>query len=159
MGMKSNGGFFKGTRGNPVAGDANYMNSDDTFLKYIRKRKDVDPDGKFDLIAHGTSNSIEIEHNGKKVMVNSRTVAKLLKQNKDYKGQDIRLLSCNTGYLNHGFAQNLANKLNVTVWAPSDYLWVYSNGKHVVAAKTDSGQMDPTKKGKFIKFVPGGNKK
>ena len=69
MGMKSNGGFFKGTRGNPVAGDANYMSSDDTFLKYIRKRKDVDPDGKFDLIAHGTSNSIEIEHNGKKILV------------------------------------------------------------------------------------------
>ena len=158
MGMKSNGGFFKGTRGNPVAGDANYMSSDDTFLKYIRKRKDVDPDGKFDLIAHGTSNSIEIEHNGKKILVNSRTVAKLLKQNKDYKGQDIRLLSCNTGYLNHGFAQNLANKLNVTVWAPSDYLWVYSNGVHVIAAKTKSGQPDQSKIGKFIKFVPGGNK-
>lgn len=33
------------------------------------------------------------------------------------KGQSIRLLSCNTGTLNHGFAQDLANKLNVTVWA------------------------------------------
>ena len=40
-----------------------------------------------------------------------------------------------------------------------DYLWVYSNGKHVVAAKTDSGHMDSTRIGKFIKFVPGGNKK
>lgn len=33
------------------------------------------------------------------------------------KGQSIRLFSCNTGTLNHGFAQDLANKLNVTVWA------------------------------------------
>ncbi|MBQ4020184.1 MAG: hypothetical protein II606_05805, partial [Erysipelotrichaceae bacterium] len=51
------------------------------------------------------------------------------------------------------------NKLNVTVWAPSDYLWAYPDGTHVIAAKSKSGQMDQTKKGKFIKFVPGGNKK
>ena len=62
-------------------------------------------------------------------------------------------------YFNHGFAQNLANKLNVTVWAPSDYLWAYSDGTYVIAAKTKSSQPDQTKKGKFIKFVPGGNKK
>ena len=36
MGTKATSGFFKGTKGNPVAGDANFMNSNDGFLKYIR---------------------------------------------------------------------------------------------------------------------------
>ena len=158
MGMKSNGGFFKG---NPVAGDASFMNNDDDFLRYIRKRKDVDPGGKFDLIAHGTANKIELEHNGKRILVNSRTVAKLLKNIPGYKkGQPIRLLSCNTGMLNHGFAQDLANKLNVVVWAPSTYLWAYPSGKHIIAPKDSSGENpDKTKPGKFIKFIPGGNRK
>lgn len=75
MGMKATSRFFKGTKGNPVAGDVNFMSSNDGFLKYIRKHKDVGLGGKFDLIAHGTANKIELEHNGKKVFVNSRTVA------------------------------------------------------------------------------------
>lgn len=163
MGMKANSGFFRGTKGNPVAGDASFMSSNDDFLKYIRRRKDVDPNGKFDLIAHGTSSRVELEHNGKKILVNSRTIAKLLKNMPGYKkGQDIRLLSCNTGVLNHGFAQDLANKLNVTVWAPSNYLWAYPDGTHIIAGKVSINGVempDHSKQGKFIKFTPGGNKK
>ena len=57
------------------------------------QQEDVDPNGKFDLIAHGTSSRVELEHNGKKILVNSRTIAKLLKNMPGYKkGQDIRLL-------------------------------------------------------------------
>ena len=163
MGMKANSGFFKGTKGNPVARDANFMNSNDDLLKYIRKRKDVDLGGMFDLIAHRTANKIELEHNGKKVFVNSRTVAKLIKIMPGYKkGQSIRLLSFNTGTLNHGFAQDLANKLNVTVWAPNSYLWAYPNGKHFIADKkivNEVAKPEYSKMGKFIKFTPGGNRK
>ena len=78
------------------------------------------------------------------------------------KGQSIRLLSCNTGTLNHGFAQDLANKLNVTVWAPSSYLWAYPNGKHFIADKkivNEVAKPDYSKMGRFIKFTPGGNRK
>ena len=45
MGTKAASGFFKGTKGNTVAGDANFMNSNDDLLKYIRKLKDVDLGG------------------------------------------------------------------------------------------------------------------
>ena len=45
MGTKATSGFFKGTKGNTVAGDANFMNSNDDLLKYIRKLKDVDLGG------------------------------------------------------------------------------------------------------------------
>ena len=69
MGTKATSGFFKGTKGNPLAGDANFMSSNDGFLKYIRKRKDVDLGGKFNLIVHGTANKIKLEHNGKRYLL------------------------------------------------------------------------------------------
>ena len=123
MGAGKYGGFgnTKGKTGY-VSGDGSLMGSSEQFLMNIRKRKDVDPNGKFDLIAHGTADSIEIEHNGNKIKISSRTTAKLIRQMPGYKiGQPIRLLSCNTGLSSASFAQNLANKLNVSVWAPNKY--------------------------------------
>lgn len=160
MGMKANSGFFRGTSGTIASGDKSYMGKDDPFIQNIKKRKDVDPNGLFDLIAHGTSRTIEVEHNGKKIQIDSRTTAKLIGKASGYrKGQPIRLLSCSTGARSHGFAQDLANKMNAIVYAPSDVLWAYPSGKYIVAAKDKSGKIpDLSRKGKFIKFVPGGNK-
>jgi hypothetical protein len=61
MGAGKHGGFGR-TKGNSgfVSGDASFMGASEQFLKNIRKRKDVDPGGKFDLIAHGTSNYVQI---------------------------------------------------------------------------------------------------
>lgn len=103
---------------------------------------------------------MQVEHNGKKIMINPRTAAKMIEKLPRYKkGQPIRLLACNAGARGNGFAQNLANKLGVTVYAPNDYLWANSNGNHFIAAKNSSGRPDCSKKGKFVKFTPGGNKK
>ena len=59
----------------------------------------------------------------------NRTLSTYLKRKSDYKGGAIRLISCETGKLNNGVVQNLANKLNVTVKAPSDTIWIHFNGK------------------------------
>ena len=45
-------------------GDATFMTSDDRFFKYIQNRTDVDANGYYDVIAHGTPNGIQITHNG-----------------------------------------------------------------------------------------------
>ena len=74
------------------------------------------------------------------------------------KGQPIRLLSCNTGTSSASFAQNLANKLNVSVWAPDKYLWASYSGNHFVAGMTKDGKPDYSDKGKFVEYKPGGNK-
>ena len=158
-------GGFGATAGSAAMGDATFMKRSDRFLKYIRRRSDVDPGGKFDIIAHGTAQDIEIEHHGKKMLVNSRTVANMIKRIPGYKGQDIRLLSCNTGSKSAGFAQNLANKLGVTVYAPNDKLWAYRDGSHIVAPtspipdKYGNPQPDTSRLGKFVKYTPGGNKR
>ena len=62
---------------------------------------------------------------------------------KEYADEEaIKLLSCNTGSLDDGFAQNSANKLNVKVSAPTNYLWATKNGDYFVAGMTSSRMPD-----------------
>lgn len=155
------GPSFGATRGRAFAGDASFMGAHDAFLKAIQKRRDIDPGGKYDVIAHGTATKIEIIHNNKKIYVNSRTAAKLIRHMDGYKkGQPIRLLSCDTGYLNNGFAQNLANKLGVTVYAPTKKLWARSDGSHFIAGSKPGGkEPDMSDRGSFKAFHPNGRSK
>ena len=140
------------------AGDAIFMDDDDLFAKYISRRTDVDPDGYFDIVAHGTPNGIQITHNGQHIIVDHKTAARLIQSLDGYNGQNIRLLSCNTGSIDNGFAQNLANRLNVDVSAPTKYLWARSDGTYFVAGMNDARQPDMNDIGTFKPFTPGGNR-
>ena len=68
------------------------------------------------------------------------------------------MLSCNTGSIENGFAQNLANALGKPVYAPNNYIWAFPSGKHFIAGRLKNGKPDYSIIGKFIKFVPGGNR-
>ena len=138
-------------------GDATFMDADDAFARNISNRIDVDANGYFDVIAHGTTNGIQITHNGQHMIVDHRTAARLIQNSDGYNGQAIRLLSCNTGALNNGFAQNLANKLNVEVYAPTNYLWSTPNGNYFVAGINNLNLPDMNNRGIFKLFSPGGN--
>ncbi|MEM9638012.1 MAG: DUF637 domain-containing protein [Pseudomonadota bacterium] len=144
-------------KGLPSAGAVNFMDDVDGFFLNARNRPDVDPNGYFDVVAHGNSNQIQIKTPNGNVLVDHRTAARLIQQQPGYNGQSIRLLSCSTGQCDTGFAQNLANKLNVTVEAPSDILWAYPNGKMVIAPRGTNGLPDLSNQGQFNTFVPGGN--
>ena len=141
-----------------VPGGADYMQKTEKFSRYISNRKDIDPNGFYDIVAHGTPKTIEIMHNGVKVQIDHRSAARLFAADKNYKGQKIRLLSCSTGKISTGFAQGLADKLHVIVEAPSDFLWATPSGRYYVAGKNSQGNSDLRKPGKFIKFYPGGYK-
>ena len=160
MGAGYHGGF--GNTIGAIAGDATFRSNPYVYFKYISRRSDIDKDGIFDVVAHGAINSIQIMHNGETLDIDSRIAAKLIRQKSNYnKGQPIRLLSCNTGESPSGFAQNLANKLNVVVYAPTNVVWAFRNGQHIVAARReDDNQLpDLNRLGAFIPFYPGGNKK
>lgn len=152
-----NSGLYSGTYGGASPGSANYMQPGDPFSINIRKRKDIDKNGFYDVVAHGKSNSILVQHNGITYEINHRIAARLFKNNSEYNGQAIRLLSCSTGKVTSGFAQNLANKLNRPVKAPTDYLWARPNGTYFVAAgKIENGKLIPvmSKPGKFKTYYP-----
>lgn len=175
---KGYSGLFSGTKGAMLAvpGEAVFESyvltpqgvKDYSYFKNIAKRSDVDANGIYDVVAHGLPDKIQIEHNGVNMLIDSRTLAHLLKIDNRYgRKQSIRLLSCNTGTDINGFAQNLANKLNVTVYAPTNIVWAYPSGRHIVAPRLSNDPSSPlykypderkSKRGKFIPFTPGGNK-
>lgn len=121
------------------------------FARFIARRPDIDPNGMYDVIAHGNSDLIEITNRGEIITISPREAAKLIKRQEGFKkAKAIRLFSCSTGAKKDGFAQHLANALGKPVYAPN--MTIHSNrwGSYWIE--------DNNKKGKFIKFIPGGNK-
>ena len=151
------GGECGSESGKYSVGDATFMDADDTFVSNISRKTDVDANGYFDVIAHGTPNGIQITHNEQHMIVDHKTAARLIQNSDGYNGQAIRLLSCNTGALDNGFAQNLANKLNVEVYAPTNYLWSTPNGNYFVAGMNNLRLPDMNNRETFKLFSPGGN--
>ncbi len=80
--------------------------------------------------------------------------AKMIRNMSEFHGQDIRLLSCNTGSLKNGFAQQLAKKLNVNVYAPNNYLWAFPSGKLSINGMNSAGRRARSIVGDWVKFTP-----
>lgn len=160
MGAGIHGGFgnTKGYR-EAVAGNAIFVSGNKLYFIYMSRRKDIDEKGEYDVVAHGNPKKIYVTHNGKDIEINSRIAAKLIKSRDDYnknKRQSIRLLSCNTGKGKNSFAQNLANKMGVTVYAPTKMIWAWPNGTHGVygAKKNNINEPDLKDKGYMKAFYP-----
>ena len=151
-------GLFRGTMGSKAAaGSSMLMNPSDDFVRNIANRRDVDANGYYDVVAHGSPDSILVYHKGANVRVTHRVLARILRHDEKYNGQAIRLLSCSTGSSTGHFAQDLANNLGVPVKAPTDILWAWPQGGYRVAGKKRVGDIDlpdTSKPGKFTSFYP-----
>ena len=150
--MKGKCSLFSSRHGESASGNISFMPKSGEkakFAKYIANRPDVDPNGMFDVIAHGNSDFIEISNQGKDVRIKAREAAKIIKKNPDFrKSKSVRLFSCSTGSTINGFAQHLANALGKPVYAPNMTIYANPQGAYWIEEKG--------KYGKFIKFVPGG---
>ena len=97
-------------------GPVNLMGDKDLFFRNAANRADIDPNGALDVIAHGSSQNIEVLTARGPVTVDQRIASRLIESSSGYTpGQPVRLLSCDTGACDAGFAQNLANKMGVPV--------------------------------------------
>ncbi|MCQ2995030.1 hypothetical protein QCD79_12775 [Pseudomonas quasicaspiana] len=143
--------------GQAAPGAANFMGESDQFFKNVSKRSDIDSNGYFDVIAHGSTQKIEVVTPGGTIMADQRVVSRLIENNPAYSGQPIRLLSCDTGACDAGFAQSLANKMGVSVKAPTNLVWAYGDGRMVVAPRYPSNPNFPdlSNQGEFKIFNPG----
>lgn len=151
MGAGYHGGFgaTKGARsGGVVAADSTLVGSGKgEALKKAATTIKKEP-GFTDVVIHGNPNTVAVMKNGDWVEFDHRRLAKFLKSDGGYNKGNIRLISCSTGKESKGFAQNLANKMGVSVMAPSDTLYIYPNGKVVIGPN----QFKNT--GKWITYHP-----
>jgi hypothetical protein len=134
-----------------------FSNNDPKNLdKYAEKVKR--PTDTFVVGGHGFANGIQ----GPNGTMTAQDLASEIKKDSNYTGQSVTLFSCNTGSLDNGFAQQLADELNTTVFAPDNLLWYYSDGRKPVIAPYKNPEypnnsppdMDKQKQGQMRKFVP-----
>ncbi|MBD5461986.1 MAG: RHS repeat-associated core domain-containing protein, partial [Lachnospiraceae bacterium] len=112
--------------------------------------KSISPvEGYTDVAVHGTPDSFGVWHNGNWEYIDQRSLATFLKNNPEYNGGAVRLISCSTGAKSDGIAQQLANKLGVDVLAPSNTLYIFQDGSTVI------GPNSCTNTGKWELFTPG----
>lgn len=153
--MKGSSSLFGGKTKGYASADKSFMGNGkrSEFATYIANRPDIDPNGMFDVIAHGGKKHIEVVSSGKVYKINARYAAKLIKKQTGFKkAKSIRLFSCSTGADSDGFAQHLANALGKPVFAPNNTIYSYPNGKYWIK------NVSKSVKGNFIEYKPGGNK-
>ena len=138
-----------------ASADVSYMSKgNDRFAKFASRRKDIDPDGWYDVIAHGNPKSMIVRSIHGETFISARQAAAMIRKQPGFKkAKRIRLLSCSTGQDPTGFAQHLANALGKPVMAPNKTLWCSPKGTLYVSS--DERNLD---KGSFVTFKPGGIK-
>lgn len=118
-----------------------YFNSSDILYEYSKKVKPID--GYEDIAIHGDWSGFSInDSNGNEIeSYTPKEFAEILKEDPNYHGGNVRLLSCETGAKGAVAAQQLADALNVDVLAPTDVLFIDFNGKMTIGPDeyTNSG--------------------
>lgn len=124
----------------------NFVNKNDNFNNYASLISEIP---EYDTVAcHGGEYSVYIYNNeGVEIEYSPRELANMIRNSTSYKGKSIRLISCKTGSRNDGFAQQLANEMNVNVLAPTEDIWVNSYGKLFISDNSYLADMWYTGKG------------
>ncbi len=82
-----------------------------------------------DFALHGHPDSVDYTSNiGIFTQFTAKEFADILRLDPAYKGGNVRLLCCSTGKEDTGFAYQLSKELGVKVKAPTELLWINSNG-------------------------------
>lgn len=118
-------------KGEPVS---KYLNSSDQLYYNASKIKPI-PDYE-DITIHGDRYGFEIRGKDGKMVAEytPREFAEILRQDPNYHGGNIRLISCEAGTEDMGAAQMLANQLGINVMAPTDIVWVMPDGEMIIGA-------------------------
>ncbi len=125
---------------------------------YSGALSDPDRSGILTIYAHGGPNAV----NGPSFFqrygpaLNANQMAGAIKQS-NWNGKDpVWLKSCNTGKDPNGFAQQLANELGVTVYAPNSQVWFNTGGVVGPMPRVGgtTGPADYSNPGQYTPFYP-----
>jgi RHS repeat-associated protein len=120
-------------------------------------RADRDRPGIHTIYAHGGPDSINLLSPFSKYgpELNAAQAAEMIRRS-NWNGQPVWLKSCNTGKKPNGFAQQLANELGVTVWAPNTQVWFTRKGVTGAMPRIGGNGKDPdySNPGYYSPFYP-----
>lgn len=128
---------FVGAEFRTSVGSAFYRPED---LSYRSAAGDVPPyPGEYVLDLHGTPDVVQlVDGDGRGILqLNAIEFAEVVKRTA-WSGEPIRLFSCNTGEIENGFAQQLADVLGVPVTAPTAPVWSSSEGGPVSVSDVET---------------------
>ncbi|GAA1995097.1 serine/threonine-protein kinase [Catenulispora subtropica] len=112
--------------------------------------------GHFTVTLHGSPDKVHVG----KAHLSAADVANLLRHTPEWADdpRPIRMIACNTGEHDHGFAQQLADHLGVEVKAPNTVVWGTVHGKPYASTLVyrPDGTMRPVKEvdGAYRVFTP-----
>lgn len=143
-----------------------YVNHDDRLYRNLQKVKPLE--GYEDIAVHGVAGAPRVAYetvNGQESEYTAKEFAEIIRNDPEYHGGRIRLLSCGSGSGKNCFAQQLADELNREVIAPTETLWVTEKGELFVSDNQvlaelwyDQGALDSGIKqtGEMKRFLPRG---
>jgi len=162
---RNTGSGVTGFLDNPKAGiwnsatySADYAIHQDPRYDAAKQKWTVDPSAPFNVFTHGNANVVLVRTPGGMKPVKAKGFSKILANNPDYiAGTPIHMFVCNTGKTADGFAQQLANRMNVPVFAPTEKMIILRSNKIAIGStKQVNGHevMDPKALGESRMFVP-----
>lgn len=98
-------------------------------------------DGYLDVVMHGDATGTQAAVNGERIDFTAEQTAQLIESTRSWDQRPVRLLSCSTGQ--EQYAQELADRLDVPVYAPSDILNVLPDGTTFVDGKDGWRRFEP----------------
>ena len=102
--------------------------------------------GYLDVVMHGDATGTQAHLNGRDADFTLEETARLVESSPGWRNRPVRLMSCSTGQ--GDYAQRLADRLGVPVFAPNDSL-------HVVGGRTYVGSRQGVADGAWRRFEPG----
>mgnify|MGYP003565061049 CR=1 FL=1 len=121
---------------------------------YIAHKHYTSPKGYFTVGGHGTPSLMEDNRTGKTVVLKPSDIVKAVLAHPNFKGQDVKLMSCNTGKGEDSFAQLVAdefkkNDYDITVYGANNNHIFTTTSIFGIVLKVESSVQD---EGKFIPF-------
>jgi hypothetical protein len=96
-----------------------------------------DPE-RFQVITHGDADGLQADVHGDRIDLNVEQTASMIEANPDWGQRPVTLFGCSSGA--GDFAQDLADRLDVDVTAPTDVVQVRPDGSTVVGSFLHPGE-------------------
>jgi hypothetical protein len=97
--------------------------------------------GYLDLVIHGDAEGTQADLRGRRTNLTLEETATLIERTPTWEQRPVRLLSCSVG--KEEYAQRLADRLGVPVYAPSDLLRVEEDGRTAIDADGSWRRFEP----------------